>query len=412
MPRKKTSTNHSNTQDVPAKPQIEPIEETVEEKIISLKTPKKKVFWSRFKRKTLKHVYFVRFLIISVVVVTIVFLANFLGATAKKSQLGFYFSLVRGFVSMPHEATSAINNRVNILIMGKGGKGHEAPDLTDTMIFTSIKNEPSGKWFGIGGNSKISMISLPRDIWIYDLRAKLNSIYYWGNQKGSNGGGLVLSKSVVEEVVGLPVQYAVVVDFSGFQKIIDVLGGIEVDVQNSFIDNDFPIAGREADLCDGDPEFRCRYETVKFEKGLQHMDGKTALKFARSRHAESDEGTDLARAARQERVVQAIKNRLLTKEVYLHPNKIFAIKDAVLSSIETDISPQTAAVLARWFLQGKNNINSVVLSQDLLENPPKLAKYDNLYVFIPKEVDDKDPSGRSWSGVQKWVMCQLDNNCN
>jgi len=394
------------------KPQIEPVEVENETVVASINISKNKVFWSRLKRKILKHVYLVRFLIVSFVVVVIVFFGNFLGNVSKKSQVGFYFSLAKNFIFTPQNEAMSIDDRINILIMGKGGKGHEAPDLTDTMIFASVSREFSGKPFGVGSTARVSMISLPRDIWIYDLRTKLNSIYYWGNQKEPQGGGLALSKSVVEEVVGLPVQHAVVVDFSGFQKIVDVLGGIEVDVQDAFTDKDFPIVGREDDDCEGDPKFRCRYETISFEEGLQHMDGETALKFVRSRHAEGDEGTDLARSARQERVVQAVKNKLLAKEVYLHPTKIIAFKDAVLDSIETDITPEEAAILARWFVDGHNNINSQVLSDDLLEVPPQTPKYDNLYVFIPKEVDTSDPSGRSWSGVQDWIRCQVSEDCN
>jgi len=113
----------------------------------------------------------------------------------------------------------------------------------------------------------------------------------------------VLAKSVAEEIVGIPVHYAVVVDFDFFQKVIDELGGIEVDVETDFVDDRYPIKGREDDLCNGDPKFSCRYETVEFKKGLQFMDGGAALKFVRSRNAEGDEGTDLARIARQEKVI-------------------------------------------------------------------------------------------------------------
>jgi LCP family protein required for cell wall assembly len=102
-----------------------------------------------------------------------------------------------------------------------------------------------------------TIISLPRDIWIPALRAKLNSVYYWGNQK-EEGGGLPLSKSVVEEIVGQPVEYGIVIDFEGFQEIIDVLGGVEVNVERSFTDERFPIEGKENDECEGDPEYKCR----------------------------------------------------------------------------------------------------------------------------------------------------------
>jgi anionic cell wall polymer biosynthesis LytR-Cps2A-Psr (LCP) family protein len=144
------------------------------------------------------------------------------------------------------------------------------------------------------------------------------------------------------------------------------------------------------------------------------MDGATALKFVRSRHAEGDEGTDLARAARQERVISAIKEKALSKDVYLHPKKLMELKDAVLASIETDITPEEGAVLVRWFVEARGNSKSYVLSEDYLEVAPKSSVYDNLYVFIPKEVNTSDPSGRSWIKVHGWIACLLSekSSCN
>src|SRR5690606_10518850 len=98
-------------------------------------------------------------------------------------------------------------------------------------------------------------------------------------------------KTQVEKIAGVPVHYAVVVDFNAFENVIDLIGGIEVNVLTPFVDSKYPIPGKENDLCGGDPEFTCRYETLVFEKGLTFMDGETALKFARSRNAEGDEGT-------------------------------------------------------------------------------------------------------------------------
>ncbi len=408
MSRKKIDTNHSNMQKSDLKLPKMTLDNIDDTNFVATKIPRHKVFFSRLKRKLLKHVYFVRLLLISLIILFLFLFSSFGISLLRHSQIGYYASLIKTFFLTPTDSISSIDGRVNFLILGKGGDGHEGPDLTDTIIFSSIKSERSDKPFGIGSKSQISLISLPRDIWIAPLRTKLNSVYYWGNQKQQDGG-LILAKSTVEEILDQPVQYGVVIDFSGFRRIIDVLDGIEVDIQNSFTDFDFPIAGRENDLCNGDTEYRCRYETISFNKGMQKMDGETALKFVRSRHAEGDEGTDLARAARQEKVIAAIKNKVLSREILLKPKKIIELKDVVLESIETDVTPETAAVLARWFMEGRENISSTVLSEDLLENPPKLTKYDNLYVFIPKEIDESEPSGYSWSKIQEWIKCKLEN---
>jgi len=402
MPRKKLSTN-SSTAD-------ESINVPSEEGVSFSKMAKSHIFLSRVKRKFLKHVIFVRLFLLFGIGVVVVWIGVVTIRFIRDSQVGSFVRLAGNFIFAPEEEVDPISGRVNILLLGKGGDGHEAPDLTDSVMLLSLTNIDRGRPFGIGDKSKISIISMPRDIWITSLRAKLNSVYYWGNQKQS-GGGLVLAKSTVEEITGQPIQYGIVIDFSGFKKIIDVLGGINVDVQNSFTDNDFPIAGREDDLCGGDPQYRCRYESISFNKGLQYMDGETALKFVRSRHALGEEGTDIARAARQERVIQAIKNKTLTRDVYTSPSKLISLKNAVLDSVETDITPDEAAVLLRWLFQGRNSIDSQVLSEDLLENPPKLPRYDNLYVFVPKELSNDDPTGRSWSMVQKWVECVLSDDC-
>ena len=306
--------------------------------------------------------------------------------------------MLSNFVFTPKGVVREINGRTNILVLGKGGEGHDAPDLTDTILFISLNRD----------EKRITMISLPRDIWFPALRTKLNSVYYWGNKK-EDGGGIILAKSSVEEILGQHVHYAVVLDFSAFKKIIDVLGGVEVEVETSFIDEKYPITGKENDLCDGDSDYKCRYETLRFVQGGQMMDGETALKFARSRNAEGDEGTDFARQKRQQKIIKAIEERILNREILLSPTKLFQLKNAFLSNIETDIKEDETSVIARYFLNSRNNLASHVLPEELLDNPPKLSKYDNLYVFVPKKEDPSASSGLSWSEVHEWVVCVYNN---
>lgn len=302
----------------------------------------------------------------------------------SKTGFGKYLSFTKSFVFAPESQIKESKGITNILVMGKGGQGHDAPDLTDTMFLISLNSV----------SKKIVYISIPRDIWAPKIRAKINSAYYWGNQKEA-GGGLILAKSTVEEIVGQPVNYAVVLDFNIFERIVNVLGGVEVNVENSFEDDHYPIAGREEDLCDGDPLFLCRYETIKFEKGTQKMDGVTALKFVRSRYAKGDEGTDIARQARQQKVIEAIKNRALSPEVLVNPWKAIQIYSVVTSSIETDIDMNAQAVLARKALSARDNVWSYSIPEDLLQNPPISSTYDNQYVFIPV--------GGSWSKLHEWI---------
>lgn len=339
---------------------------------------------SRVKRHLFKHVWLVRGILLSVILVVIFVSGLLMVSLVNSLGIGRYLRLANNFLFTPSDRIVSTDGRTNILILGKGGAGHEAPDLTDTMIFASVSHE----------NRSLTMVSLPRDIWISSLRAKLNSAYYWGNQKKERGG-LVLAKSTVEEIVGKPIHYGVVIDLSALEEVVDTLGGVEVDVANAFTDEKFPVPGREADLCEGDLTRACRFQTIKFEKGLQTMDGDTVLKFVRSRNAEGDEGTDFARSARQQRVIEAIGRKILTKEILLSTKKIRDLTNVFNKSVESDIDEDAGVILARRYLDSRDSRKSVVLGEDLLENPPINPKYDNLYVFIPKKGD--------WSEVHKWI---------
>lgn len=359
------------------------------EKKISRRDLKARAFLSRVKRKILKNVRLVRIILFSLVMILFFVLGfAFLKILLQKTSLKHYWNFFRTFTSSSISDFRSDDMKVNFLVLGKGGAGHEAPDLTDTMIFVSLKLEDKDQ------NPGIYLVSLPRDIWIEPLRTKLNSVYYWGNKK-EEGGGLAFLKVVVEDVIGEPIHYGLVVDFSLFKEVIDTLGGIDIYVEEPFIDEWYPIAGRENDSCNGDPLLKCRYETVEFKEGWQKMDGETALKFVRSRKSQGDEGNDLARAKRQQLVIKAIISSFKKKDFWLSFDKIKSLLALANNHIETDLNKEAQLALLRRFLKAKCNIKNEVLPQDLFVVPPKLPKYDNLYVFIPKSEDFKE--------VHKWV---------
>lgn len=282
---------------------------------------------------------------------------------------------------------------VSILVLGKGGEGHTAPDLTDTIMNVFLNTE----------SKKISLLPLPRDIWDQDLRAKLNTAYYWGKKKGGNG--LDLASESVNKITGIKPSYVAVVDFTLFKDLIDVIGGIEVDVEREFTDTKYPISGRENDTCGEEKlpiskrTYSCRYETITFKKGLQKMDGEIALKFVRSRNAQGDEGTDIAREARQQKIIAGIKNKLSSQEVVLNPEKLNAIITTLVSKIETNIDMDTSIVLARMFAESKDNIQGLVIPENLLIASTNNPKYDRQYVFV-------SPTG-NWEKLQEWISQQI-----
>lgn len=267
------------------------------------------------------------------------------------------------------------NGRTNILILGReGGVSRIGADLTDTLILVSIDK---------GGDT--ALLSIPRDVWVPSLRAKINSAYYYGEQRQPGGGGIILARAAVEEVIGQPAHHVVVIDFAGFEKAIDLLGGVDIDVQRAFVDNQFPLAGKENDECDGDPLFRCRYETIEFKQGAQHMNGQTALKFVRSRHAQGDEGTDFARSQRQEKLLLALKAKLLSRQTLFNFKLWRQLSQQINQTVVTDITTQMYSALVKlgWKAVRQPTRTAALTEPDWVIHPPVSAQEDFQWVLLP-----------------------------
>jgi polyisoprenyl-teichoic acid--peptidoglycan teichoic acid transferase len=333
-----------------------------------------------------EHVTLVR-IFICVLALGVIALVSFLVFQGTQAlNIPIYYNTLSNFITTPVSQLASYNGRTNILVMGKSGDTRDGSDLTDTMMLVSVSLI----------NKNVKIISIPRDTWIPEIRAKINSAYYWGNQK-TPGGGITFAKAITTEVVGVPIQYGAVIDFSGFKDVIDQLGGIEVTVTNSFTDYYYPIAGKENDTCNGDPQLMCRYETLTFNSGTQLMNGETALKFVRSRHALGIEGADVAREARQGKVIDALKSKLLDKATYTNPGRDISILKVIINSIQTDIDYPTAGILARLVYESRNSINSYLIPAELMMNPPVSRIYDMQDVFIPVLGSGK------WTEINSWV---------
>jgi len=269
--------------------------------------------------------------------------------------------------------------RTSFLILGVAGENHSGDDLTDSMIFLSTENQ----------TGKTLILSLPRDIWVTPLRAKLNTVYHYQ--------GLAETKKTVEEILGQKVDYGILIDFKLFTQLVDDLGGVEVTVERTFDDDKYPIAGKENDLCDGDPEYQCRYEHLHFEAGRQTMEGTTALKYVRSRNAEGEEGTDFARSQRQQRLLLAIQKKIFTPKVMLNPWRTWQLIKITLANIKTDIPSSDYFDLIKTALKWrKANFKMLVLNDGYLINPPtSQQKYDNQWVLIPKT--------GNWEDIQNYI---------
>lgn len=263
------------------------------------------------------------------------------------------------------------DNRINFLLLGIGGAGHEGPDLTDTIIMASLR--PS--------DGRVAMLSIPRDLSVdipgYGWR-KINHANAFGEWE-TEGQGPILASQVVSNVTGQPIHYFVRVDFDGFIEFIDEIGGIDVYVERNFTDYSYP---------DGDN----KYQVVSFEEGLQKMDGDAALKFVRSRHGTNGEASDFARSRRQQIVIAAVKNKILTPSVMLNPKKILSLYESVQKSVETNLTTREILLLANIALRvDADNIKNTVL-----DTGPSSSLYatsiDGAYMILPR--------GGTWDSVR------------
>ncbi len=182
------------------------------------------------------------------------------------------------------------NGMVNILLLGLGGPGHEAPNLTDTMIVASINTT----------TSEVVLTSIPRDFLVQLPNHgfnKINAAYAYA-EKDKPGSGGEAAIAMVEKLTGLDIPYFASIDFKGFVKAVDHLGGLDITIERTFTDSEYP-------------NYNLGYlPPVTFTKGTEHMDGERALIFARSRKGTNGEGSDFARSERQKKIMVGVKEKV------------------------------------------------------------------------------------------------------
>ncbi len=277
------------------------------------------------------------------------------------------------------------DGRTNVLILGSDRRaaGTVESELTDTLLLMSIGRV----------EHDVVLISLPRDLWVEDPRgakSKINAVYTLNKEDGTDtitGGDALMN--VAKEVLGVSIHYYSVINFELFREIIDILGGIDVEVERSFIDHYYPVEGKE-----NAPENE-RYETVAFDKGVQTMNGERALKYVRSRKGTNGENTDFARSERQQRVISAIKSKALSLETLVNPIKIKELYEIYSTQIDTNIN--FSDVQSFYLLSQQidfDRVTSIVLDDrsaadegGLLYAPSETELYGGAYVLIPKVGD-------------------------
>jgi polyisoprenyl-teichoic acid--peptidoglycan teichoic acid transferase len=235
------------------------------------------------------------------------------------------------------------NGRITILLLGIDQRAEEAaahvPSRSDTMIVLTI--DPRAK--------RAALVSIPRDLVVavpgHGMQ-KINTAHFWG-ETDHPGSGPELAKETVEQTFGIRVDYYARVDFLAFQRLVDAVDGVVIDVPRPILDDAYPT-----------PDYGI--QRIYIPAGPQWMDGTRALEYARSRHSEND----FARQSRQRQVILAAEQRLFQPSTLL---KLPALAQIARDSVGTDV-PLTQvpalALLARTI--PAQNVTNVGIGPDMV----------------------------------------------
>ena len=241
--------------------------------------------------------------------------------------------------------------RTTILLLGidkRQGMEQERAFRTDTMMLITI--DPVG--------NNLGMLSIPRDLWVnipgFESRDRINTANFKGDAFRIPGGGPSLAMETIAVNLGIQVDNYIRINFTAFESLINEIDGIEVDVPQAIEDPRYP------DCCTG-------YDPLYIPEGVTHMDGSLALKYARTR---ATYGGDFDRAARQQQVLLAVRDKILTMKML---PKLIArapkLYSTLSGSYDTDLTLENIVDLMGLVREiDSENIQSEVINGDYLMN--------------------------------------------
>jgi LCP family protein required for cell wall assembly len=257
----------------------------------------------------------------------------------------------------------------------RGGGNNEkligdGPYLSDTMILAQIRPDIN----------QITLTSIPRD-YLVDLpensgQQKINAAFALGfvkNKDWDQAGSW--ARQVVQNMSGLKIPYFAVIDFSGFEKAINQIGGVDIHIDRTFTDNTYPDSGTGY------------LPPLTFTEGNEHMDGIRALEFARSRHAQGIEGSDFSRSVRQQKIIAAFKQKILNLNLISDAGKFNSLLSTFADHFHTNMSP--AALLRINSLINQNGASNSPKILSLSLDPetnlicPEILASNSAYVLVP-----------------------------
>lgn len=344
------------------------------------------------------------------------------GLTLDKVSQGnanIFKSLVKTLPGVEKSLKGEGEGRINILLLGMRGEGVEGGGLlADTIMVLSI--HPKN---GDADVSKASLISIPRDTYVKvpgrDEHRKINAVYALGEERAHGGGGMEDMRTIVGEVTGLDIPYAVTINFQGFKDLVNAIGGVSIHLDEPF-EEGMQFRGLEK-RCDGVrfTVFAGSYEEKRikrkngtyyanpkryplcFEKmtseaigelecggnfkipaGDTLLDGDKALCYARARYTSSD----FDRARRQQEVIKLIKAKALSLGTLTDFSKVNAMLDTLGKNVSTNMEAWEMKLMLDLYQKAGDagSINQKVLEnseEGLLYNPPQTKETG--YILLP-----------------------------
>lgn len=279
---------------------------------------------------------------------------------------------------------------------------------SDTLIVARV--DPGEGWASMLSIPRDTLVDIPSDLC---LSQKINAAYACGYANPTlydqvndpHDSGAALAADTVEDYLGITVDYTMQVDFNGFQRLVDALGGITVDVPRAILDPEYPTENNG-------------FMRLYYPAGLQRLNGEQALRYARTRHLDNDFG----RAQRQQQVIQAGLNELQRQNVLEQIETAPKLLDALSESIRTTLPLDNVATL-RGLAQFAQTLNSDRIKRLVLQpetNPDGsstlISDYSNLEwdpAYVQRMVREwQSAPGATVADDQPDAVVQVQNGTN
>lgn len=267
------------------------------------------------------------------------------GANLSQESFSKTFESVANDFAYFSENPDQVIKEKTLLILGtdqlEGRTGNAL--LTDTVLLIQLDLH----------NNQITSLALPRDLYHPDYKTKINALLYYGVSQNPDYP-LGFPTQAIADLTGINIDHTLLIDIASLENLIDLVGGVKINIEESFIDDKFPRKG-VAVAIETDPEIL--YETVVFNQGQEIMNGDRALKYMRSRNSQDDQGTDLARSQRQQVVLQAFLAQILNPDFLLkEPEKVGELYRFYLDNFDQSLSvTELAKTLISWLIIHQNN---------------------------------------------------------